>query len=114
MASVLSAQLGPVAFFKYPLSLRHTKFLLFLTSMCVCLHVCLCITFMPGDHRGQKKVLDTLELEFQLRASTWVLGLKPGPLEQKLVLVTDKPSLQHLRQTSCGGSGKKMLFFLFS
>lgn len=50
--------------------------------MCVCLHVCQRITFVPGNHRGQKKVLDTLELEFQLGASTWVLGLKPGPLEQ--------------------------------
>ena len=28
-----------------------------------CLNVCLCITLVPGAHRGQKRVLDPLKLE---------------------------------------------------
>lgn len=29
------------------------------------MHVCLCTAFMPGSHRGQKKVLDALNLELE-------------------------------------------------
>lgn len=35
--------------------------------MCmVVLSTCMCIMFMPGAHRGQKRVLDLLELESQV------------------------------------------------
>ena len=36
---------------------------------CVCMHVC---WVYVGAHRGQKKVVYTLEPELQLGASTWV------------------------------------------
>ena len=32
--------------------------------LCVfCLHVCICTTFLLGAHGGQKRVLDSLEIE---------------------------------------------------
>lgn len=35
--------------------------------MCmVVLSICMCIVFMPDAHRGQKRVLDLLELESQV------------------------------------------------
>lgn len=73
--------------------------------MNICLHSCLCTTCMLGNHRDLKKVLDLLKLELQLRASTWVLGIKCGPLEEQPVLLTDTPSLQLHRQNLFGGQG---------
>ena len=57
---------------------------------CFALHVCLCITCVPGPCRGQKAALDLLELELQMvvhclmsadNSSVW-----------KTVLLTTEPS----------------------
>lgn len=48
----------------------------------VCLHVCLCVTYVPEAIRDQKRVLNSMELELQTIVSyhvgtrnwTWVLG----------------------------------------
>jgi hypothetical protein len=61
-----------------------------------CLHVCLCIMFVSGVHRGQKRVSDLLELELEIVASchvgagnqTWALQ------EEQAVLLTGEPPLQ--------------------
>ena len=37
--------------------------------MCFCLHVFLCLVSIPGDHRGQKKAVNLLELESQIVVS---------------------------------------------
>lgn len=55
-----------------------------------CLHVCLCTMCVPGAYRGQKKVLDSLELELQTdvgaRNWTWVVWCpNPTPLVQGLI-----------------------------
>jgi hypothetical protein len=45
------------------------------------LHACLCITWTPGTYRGQKRALDSLELELQMVVSclvgarNWTLAL---------------------------------------
>lgn len=43
-------------------------------SLCECLHVCVCTTRLPGTHRGQGKVLDSLELKLHMgvRSEAWV------------------------------------------
>lgn len=44
--------------------------------------------------RGQKMVSALLELQLQkIRSTLWVLGVKPGPLEEQLKLLTAEPSL---------------------
>lgn len=44
-----------------------------------CLHICLCITCLPGVQEGWKSSLDSLELELQTlcQAATWALGIEP-------------------------------------
>lgn len=81
--------------------------------MNICLPLCLCTACMLGNHRDLKNVLDLLKLELQLRASTWVLGIKCGPLEEQPVLLTDMPSLQLHRQTYLGGRDRKWVSFLW-
>ena len=49
-----------------------------------CLDICLCTMCMPGACRGQKRALDSLELELQ-RTVHYHLGagkLSLGPLEE--------------------------------
>jgi hypothetical protein len=46
---------------------------------------------VPGIHRLHKKTLDPLELE--LGVIMWILGIKPGPLEEQPVLLTSEPTL---------------------
>ena len=46
-------------------------------------HVCMCITCVPGAHRGQKNALHPLELEFQIdghELSCRYWESNPGPL----------------------------------
>ena len=47
----------------------YFKGLFFVYVWMFCLHVCLCITCMPGAHRGQKRASDSLELELQMVVS---------------------------------------------
>lgn len=48
------------------------------------LPVCLCTTFTPGAHRGQKRALNPLELNLQTAVNRmWVVGIKPGLLEEQ-------------------------------
>lgn len=62
-----------------------------------CLHIHLCTIYMPGIHRGQKRVSDPQEHELQTvislcvgaRNQTWVL--------QERSLLTAEPSLQPYR-----------------
>ena len=42
----------------------------------------------------QKRVSDPLELELCFSAFMWVQGIKTGPLEEHLVILTTEPSLQ--------------------
>ena len=52
-------------------------------------HVCV---WYPG---GQKKILESLELELQRAVSLHViLGIEPSPVEEQQVLLTTEPSLQ--------------------
>jgi hypothetical protein len=57
--------------------------------MSVCLHECMCITCVPGAQGDKKKVLDSLEPEFQVAKSLhvgagnqtcalWVLKAEPS------------------------------------
>lgn len=46
------------------------------------LRICLCDTIRVPCVLGQKKVLELLELGFQLVPTMWVLGLKPGSSER--------------------------------
>lgn len=48
--------------------------------------------------RGQKRALESLELELQevVSCPTWVLGLNTGPLEQQQEVLTTESSLQPL------------------
>lgn len=63
----------------------------------VFLQVCLCIMCMPAVCRGQKRWLNPLERELQIVVSyMWVLGIKPGPLEEQKAFLTIEPSLQLL------------------
>jgi hypothetical protein len=50
---------------------------------------------MPGPCIGQKRVLDLLELQLQMVVSHCVGGweLTPGPLQERQMLLTSKPSL---------------------
>ena len=49
-------------------------------------------TCMPVSCKGQKRVVDPLELELQLVVSSvWVLAAQPRSMEQ--VLLTTEPSL---------------------
>lgn len=53
------------------------KTLFYFMWMNICLHVCLCSTFMPGVHIGQNGTQDPLELELQsVSTIMWVLGTK--------------------------------------
>ena len=64
--------------------------------MCVCcLHVCLCTTRVPNAFRGQKRVLEPLELELQMAVSYNV----SAPGTQRVLLPTE-PSFQTL--SFCG------------
>ena len=45
------------------------------------MHVCLHTTCMPGAHRGQKRVLDSLELELQM-----VVSCLPSARDQNWVV----------------------------
>lgn len=49
-------------------------------SVYVCLHICLCIMYMPCACEVQKRILDPLKLELQKLVShpMWVLGIVPG------------------------------------
>jgi hypothetical protein len=58
--------------------------------MCVCAHVCMyaCLhacKVSAGDHRGQERAFDFLELEFQADVSclTGVLKTELGPLQDQ-------------------------------
>ena len=41
-----------------------------------CMYVCV-PWGVPGAHEGQERALDSLELELQMWAAKWVLGIKP-------------------------------------
>lgn len=44
------------------------------------LPACMCSICIPGTYRSQKRVIGTLELEFQMAwIAVWVLELKLGP-----------------------------------
>jgi hypothetical protein len=64
----------------------------------ICLSVCLCATCMLWCPKGQKRMLDSLELKLQMRVSChvgcWELNL--GPLKEQPKLLTAEPSLQPL------------------
>lgn len=63
--------------------------------MCVfCLQICLCTTYMPDAHGGQKSTLDALELELQSWAATGVPEAKPWSPGRAMVLIAPEPSLQ--------------------
>ena len=51
--------------------------------------------FMPGVHRGQKKMSDPQKLELWVVVGLmmWVLKLKHGILSKQQTLVTIKPSV---------------------
>lgn len=56
---------------------------------------CLCIMCTLGAHRGQKRILDSLELELQtVKAAMWTLGSGPRLLEKQSVFLTTEPLLQ--------------------
>lgn len=72
----------------YPTSLFYFapsyffEFNLFLSVYVFCLHVNLCITYMPGAWRGQKKMLGLIGLDTEsckMPCRCWELSL--GPLE---------------------------------
>lgn len=42
------------------------RFTYFTWLFCLCVGMCLCVTCVPGAHRGQNRLLDPLELEFQV------------------------------------------------
>lgn len=52
--------------------------ILFLHEWVFCLHVCMCSVYMHGAHRGQKRVLDPLELKLQ--TAEWMLLPEPQVL----------------------------------
>lgn len=59
-------------------STSSRKNCLLLCVQVFCLHVCLCIFCTPGIHRGQKRALDPLELEFYIFVSHEVKqGIEP-------------------------------------
>lgn len=53
----------------------------YLMHKCMCLHICMLTTKVPGTHGGQKRLSDSLELGLQIAVShnvhaetqTWVL-----------------------------------------
>lgn len=59
-----------------------------------CLHVCMCITSMPGTRGGQKKASDPSKLETQTTMTYHV-----GPLKEQPALLTDGSSIQLCLQT---------------
>lgn len=61
----------------------------------LCLHACLCISFMPSALERQERAMDSLKLECRwLQTAMWVLGIKPRSLEKQHILLTTKPPLQ--------------------
>lgn len=58
-------------------------------------HICLCITYVPGACGGQKRALDTLNMEFQTPVTHpygyWDSNL--GTLEEQPMLLTDETFL---------------------
>lgn len=58
-------------------------------------HICLCITYVPGACGGQKRALDTLDMEFQTLVTHpygyWDSNL--GPPEEQQMLLTDQTFL---------------------
>lgn len=55
------------------------------------LFVCMCITCVPDDNRGLKRILDSLELKLQmvlshhLHVGNWILFLSARALDQSLI-----------------------------
>lgn len=60
---------------------------IFILLWVFCLHVCVCITCMSGAQRGQKRVLDPLEL---LWSMIWVLSM--APLSSGGIVLIAEPS----------------------
>lgn len=52
----------------------------FFKTYVVCLHVCLCATWISGTCRGQKRTLDSLELDLQTAVSQ--MGIEPESSER--------------------------------
>lgn len=81
---------------------RHQPFSFFFTlnfilcAWALCLHVCLCTLCMPNVHRGQKRLLNPLELELtdgcQLSCGCWELN--PNPRRTANVIKTAELALQ--------------------
>lgn len=63
--------------------------------MCVCLHVPVCITCMPSTNKGQRKVLDPLELVLHMVGS-----LRVGCWEPNLGLCKSSKHLKPLNHLS--------------
>lgn len=59
----------------------------------LCPHVCTCTMCMLFTHEGQKREVDSLELELQ-RVLSYSWDFKLGPWEEQQVLATTEPSLQ--------------------
>lgn len=63
-------------------------------NMCVSVSVCRVCVCGGATNRGQKRVLDPQELEVvDTSLLMWCWGLNLGPLEERCVLLTNKPSL---------------------
>lgn len=63
-------------------------------NMCVSVSVCRVCVCGGATNRGQKRVLDPQELEVvDMSLLMWCWGLNLGPLEERCVLLTNKPSL---------------------
>lgn len=76
------------------ISFIFLRFILFLGILFICMY----ITFLPGAHGGQEKVLELLGLD--IRCCELPCGLWepiPGPLQEKLVLLTMEASLQPMK-----------------
>lgn len=79
-------------------------FLFFFNVMNICLHVSMCILCLSSAHRGQKGVLDPLEL-YLLETAIWM----PGTEYQSYVRTASTQPISPVqpwtyRNTSCGKS----------
>lgn len=72
------------------------KFLFILTDVNeVCLHVCKCITCVPGACADQKRASELLKVELQATVNYYAsAGNQTGVRCRAEVLLTTKPSLQ--------------------
>jgi hypothetical protein len=63
---------------------------------CVCVCVCVCVYTYPFTYRGQRRVLDPLELESKASVNCLMRfwELNSGPLQKQPVFLTIKPFLQ--------------------